>query len=201
MRFILCAAALVCLASNVHAEKLIDSFSVIYREASDDYLFRARFNYDIESTSSPDAGISFFIYGDRPMDGLRDTLAILWEARLHDQDSAVLMTMPAQSFDLSLPIEFGMSADSISATIPRADILAVAPSADLLFPFHISAGRYNGESYQYPMQFDTQPLPVVAINVPEPSTLAMAAGMLLLLMRQCWRRLNPSRRAHTDSWS
>lgn len=202
MRFLLSCCAVVaalCWSSSLAAGELplVESFHVIYRDATDDYLFRANFSYDIELNPSPDAALTFWVFGERPSDGLVDSLAIVGDLKLFDQSTVpTIKTTQLQSFQYSAGIDYEIEGHSVSFLVPRSQIVASGPSIDLLFPYSISAGLWDGSAdFQYPSSAMNS-FPLVALNVPEPSTLLIASGTLLMaippLRRRFLRRRQPS---------
>lgn len=193
MRPLLCAAALL-LPSVVWAEPLVDSAHVIYRESTDDYLFRVAFTYEPDlwtmtrrnppaTVSYPDTNFAFVINGhDGRQVGVFTSMDVPETGRvsLYDWRSVDASAQPIGSFDFSL------NDNVFAATVPRSlvDELQVAP----LFGYVFWSERVNvGE---WPVQYIPR---TVALNVPEPSTLGLAMGCILLAVPLAIRRLRHRR--------
>lgn len=179
MRAFLSVVILVVLPSFASAQRLVEGVNVIYREGTNDYEFRVRFDYDVEANSDPDVGVAFWIYGARPLDGRLDTLARLADLGLHDATPPLLRTTQIQNYDFSAEQPLFLHGNVASVIVPRSDIVSAGSSIDLLFPYHVSAATSDElRSWSYGVGNP----PRAQLNVPEPSTLVLAVGSVLLVV-------------------
>jgi hypothetical protein len=187
---------LIC--SNASAEPLVLGHSVIYREATEDYLFRVRFNYepdfwtlvprDPPSTRiDPETVIGFAIYDgpdviaqilstDVPETGLLS----VYDSR--DRENPVLIAQP----------EFELSEMVFEATIPRSTLAEFAP--DPLFHYLPGVTRTNVGSWP---NHGPATLYQVQLNVPEPSFVVLSAIALVPLALLARRKPSCSDRRFT----
>jgi hypothetical protein len=177
--------ALMAFSTSSRGERLVLGHSAIYREATDDYEFRARFSYDVESITTPDLSISFWIYGPRPQDGLLDTLGYVADWRLHGDEPATLdRIIPLPLVKVSTPLTV-IDEATVSFYVPRNEIEQLG-DVEVLFPYHVRIDAVDG-SRGYQFGIPNQPL--VQLNVPEPSSVLLTAAAVAPLSILARRRL------------
>lgn len=193
IRPVFCPVLFLLLCSTAHAERLLLSHAVIYREATDDYSFRSRFDYPVGDPNEVDAGMIFWIMAPRPSDGQLRSIAYVGDFGFRDE-----MLPSITRYIPEPPVIVGYADLSIESNVvefvtPRSALLLTG-DIDLLFPYHIGASTVDGER-QYaagvPNPFMTQ------LNVPEPSALALVTGAVLSAVvtarhRTPRRRFGPS---------
>lgn len=160
----------------------MDKAHVIYREATDDYLFRAVFSYDPEF---PSTNIAF---------SLRDSTDThrIGALRTHEAhalcDAALYSGGNGSPFVFFDAVPFDLSGNEFSAVVDH-DTLRSLGLDENLFLYSVAVNRQGFGGQQFPYR-------VVALNVPEPSTLTLAMGTLLLAgfakSRHCRFRRRPN---------
>lgn len=185
MRVVLFVAALATLAARGSGQaRLTESAHVIYREATDDYLFRARFSKPINDPSMDDLGLVFRPFGPRPGDGILVPVGQIWDDVTDGESGYLTRTIPQPTviIDRFDPI---IESDTYSVILPRSNVVQLG-IAETLFPFQFVASNHDlttnvGSDGNLRAQ----------LNVPEPSTLAIATGSILFLVptaRRWFRR-------------
>lgn len=174
---------------SIGQERLVDSFHVIYREASDDYLFRVRYSYEPDfwtltarnppSTAVfPDTHLSFeFIRGTSSLGGI---------SSLEVPATGLLSVYDNDSFVGQAP--FTVDGKVFEAVVDR-DVFGI-PLDDPLVDFVFWTTHENVGTY--PHAYLVSP---VALNVPEPSALVLTAAAIAPLSIFVRRRLRSIRAA------
>lgn len=177
MRSILCAAALVSLCSVARSERIVESSAVIYREATDDYLFRVVFSYEPDlwtmtrrnppaTVSYPDTHFGFVINSDAGRQlGAFNSMDVPQtdRASLYDWRSAEAAASPIAR------IPFNLDGNVFSSVVPRSLVDPLGVPELFRFSFfaeHVNFGEHGHSG-------------IVALNTPEPSTLVLAVGSAL----------------------
>lgn len=190
MRWLFFIAAVSFCSAKAMAERIVDGPVAIYRELTDDYLLGVRFVYEPDFSGTPDSHFAFFIYGTR-QDGIRDTLGAVgtWDFASTGEASMYRLLPQPQVFVDSFPVT--VDGRFASVTIPRSVISSLG-DVDVLFPFHVQAAALDG-SGEY--QFGIPNPPLVNLNVPEPSSVLLAATTIVPLSIFVRRRLRSIRAA------
>jgi hypothetical protein len=167
-RFLLCVFALVCCCSPsiARAERLVESVHVIYREASNDYLFSVDFSEPVSFIDG--LAFNFRPHGPRPSDGLLTTFGMIGDSLDDASPGWIRRTLPQPTVHLG-DLDPTISDSNVSFVLDR-DVISDLGPLDTLFPYGFSAGDDEREFLA---------ARIVALNVPEPSTLLLAMGTLL----------------------
>jgi hypothetical protein len=188
VRFVLGVGLVLLVCHEANAERLVLGHSVIYREATEDYLFRIRFNYDPDFSTlvprdppstriDPETVAGFAIYDgpdiiaqvlstDVPETGLLSVYDV------RDRENPLLIAQP----------EFDLNERVFETTIPRSTLAEFAP--DPLFHYLPGVTRTNVGSWP---NHGPATLYQVQLNVPEPSSVLVATSALAP-MALCARR-------------
>jgi hypothetical protein len=184
-RLILCPLFFLVICSEAQAERLLLGHSVIYREATDDYLFRAQFNYPVSDPNEVDAGMIFWIMGPRPSDGQLRSIAYVGDFGCRDEMLPSITRYVPEPPVIVGNADLFVESNVVEFVAPRSALLLAGDIA-LLFPYHIGASTIDGElqySAGVPNPFMTQ------LNVPEPSSVLITAAAVAPLSILARRRL------------